>query len=62
VAIIAVSMVYLVVTVSAMLIYVAVALEGVKKFNFQFIEKNEKGVIGVVLILVGVATYFFNLH
>jgi len=58
--ILVVSIVYLVVTVAAMITYVALALEGVKRFNVQFLEKNEKAIIGVVLIVVGLITYFVN--
>ena len=56
--IITVSAVYLVVTVAAMITYVALAMEGINRFNFRFLEKNEKAIIGVVLILVGLTSYF----
>lgn len=58
--IVVVSIVYLVITVSAMITYVALAMEGINRFNTQFLEKNEKAIIGVVLILVGLITYFVN--
>jgi nickel/cobalt transporter (NicO) family protein len=58
--IITVSAVYLVITVAAMISYVALAIEGINRFNFQFLEKNEKAIIGVVLILVGLTSYFVN--
>ena len=58
--IIAVSLVYLLVTVAAMVTYVALAIEGINRFNWQFLEKNEKAIIGAVLILVGLTTYFVN--
>ena len=58
--ILVVSIVYLVVTVVAMVAYVALAIEGINRFNWQFLEKNEKAIIGAVLILVGVTTYFVN--
>jgi nickel/cobalt transporter (NicO) family protein len=60
--IIIVSVIYLVCTVSAMLAYVAIALEGIRHFNIQFLEKNEKLIIGLALTVIGIATYFFNLH
>ncbi len=60
--IVAVSAVYLIVTVAAMVIFVAVALQGINKLNVQFLEKNEKAIIGLVLILVGIVTYFVNLY
>jgi nickel/cobalt exporter len=58
--IVAVSVVYLIVTVAAMVTYVALAIEGINRFNWQFLEKNEKAIIGTVLILVGITTYFVN--
>ena len=58
--ILVVSIVYLVVTVVAMVAYVALAMEGINRFNWQFLEKNEKAIIGAVLILVGLTTYFLN--
>ena len=58
--ILVVSVVYLVVTVVAMVAYVALAIEGISRFNWQFLEKNEKAIIGAVLILVGLTTYFVN--
>jgi nickel/cobalt exporter len=58
--ILTVSAVYLVITVAAMITYVALAIEGINRFNFQFLEKNEKAIIGVVLILVGLTSYFVN--
>ena len=60
--IISVSIVYLIVTVCAMVTFVALAIEGINRFKFEFLEKNEKAIIGVVLILVGITTYFVNLH
>ncbi|MDB5282833.1 MAG: hypothetical protein JWO06_1908 [Bacteroidota bacterium] len=60
--IIGVSIVYLVVTVAAMVSFVALAMEGLNRFNFQFLEKNEKAIIGTVLILVGITTYLLNLY
>lgn len=58
--ILAVSLVYLIVTVSAMVILVAIALQGMNRFNFGWLEKNEKVVIGVVLLLVGILTFFVH--
>ena len=55
-----VSIVYLVVTVAAMITYVALAIEGVNRFNSRFLEKYEKAIIGVVLILVGLTSYFIT--
>jgi hypothetical protein len=55
-----VSLVYLIVTVSAMVVLVAVAMKGMNRFNFAWLEKNEKAVIGIVLILVGILTLFIH--
>jgi nickel/cobalt exporter len=60
--IIVVSGVYLIITVAAMVSYVALAIEGINRFNISFLEKNEKAIIGVVLILTGVVSYFINLY
>jgi nickel/cobalt exporter len=58
--ILTVSAVYLIVTVAAMITYVALAIEGINRFNFRFLEKNEKAIIGAVLILVGLTSYFVS--
>jgi len=60
--IIGVSIIYLLVTVIFMVVYVALAIEGINRYKFQFLEKNEKLIIGIVLIVVGIATHFINLH
>ncbi|HWB63264.1 MAG TPA: hypothetical protein VG603_07140 [Chitinophagales bacterium] len=56
-----VSLVYLLVTVGMMVVYVAIALEGVNRFKLGFIERNEKAITGLVLIIVGITGYFVNL-
>lgn len=56
-----VSLVYLVVTVAAMVGLVALAIEGVNRFNFSFLEKHDKTIIGVILILLGFGTAFINM-
>ena len=58
--ILAVSIVYLIVTVAAMVTFVALAMEGFSRFNWAFLERNDKAIIGVVLIAVGITTYFVN--
>ncbi len=55
-----VSLVYLVITVSAMVGLVAIALKGIAKFNFGWLEENEKVIIGVVLILIGILAFFIS--
>lgn len=59
--IIAVSFVYLIVTVSAMVILVWLALKGIQNINFKWLEKYEKLIIGFVLIAVGLFTFFIKL-
>lgn len=58
--IIIVSATYLIVTVSAMLLLVSVALRGINRFNFRWLEDNEKTIIGVVLILIGILTIYVH--
>ena len=57
----AVSVVYLMVTVAFMMLYVLLAIEGINRYNFSFLDKNENAIIGIVLILVGVLTYFVHI-
>jgi len=52
--ILGVSLVYLVVTVSMMLILVYVALKGLARLNLHSLEHNEHLVIGIILILTGI--------
>lgn len=59
--IIAVSVAYLIVTVSAMVVLVALALKGIENMNFTWLEKNEKLIIGFVLIALGLFTFFIKL-
>jgi hypothetical protein len=56
-----VSCIYLVATVSFMLTFVAIGLAGVNKLRLDFVERNEKAIIGSVLIIVGIMTYFIEL-
>jgi sulfite exporter TauE/SafE len=60
--IIVVSIIYLLVTVGAMILFVALAIDGINRFNFRFLERNEKAIIGSLLVFVGIATYFINLY
>lgn len=55
-----VSIVYLSVTVLAMIILVSVALKGMNRVNFTWLEKNETAVIGVALVLIGIITFFIH--
>jgi len=60
-AILAVSAVYLVVTVAGMVLLVYLGLKGMQKFDLHFLEHNENAITGWVLVLIGVATLLFNI-
>jgi nickel/cobalt exporter len=53
-----VSAVFLVVTLIVMLLLVYLGLKGIQTFNLHFLEHHEKGITGVVLILLGILAYF----
>ncbi|MBI3510276.1 MAG: hypothetical protein HY064_06405 [Bacteroidetes bacterium] len=55
-----VSAVYTFVTVGGMLLLVYLGMKGVKHLNFHYMEHHEKRVTGIVLIAVGLLTYFVN--
>ncbi len=56
-----VSAIYLLVTVSGMLLLVDFGLRGVKKFKSHFLEHHEKKITGTILIILGISTYFIKL-
>ena len=56
--IVIVSVVYLIVTVTGMLLLVDLGLKGINKLNWHFLEHNEKRVTGSVLILLGFLAFF----
>lgn len=60
-AILAVSLVYLVVTVAGMILLVYLGLKGVQKFDLHFLEHYEKAITGWVLVLIGIGTLLFNI-
>jgi putative Mn2+ efflux pump MntP len=53
-----VSAVYLVVTVSGMMILVWLGLKGMDRVRFHFLEHHEKSIAGIVLIILGIVAYF----
>jgi len=55
--ILTVSLIYLLVTVSMMVLLVYLALKGAEKINFHFLEHNEHLIIGIILILTGIIAY-----
>ncbi len=56
-AILLISLIYLIVTVSGMVLMVALARHGMKRFDLHFLEHKEKLITGLILIIVGIATY-----
>jgi len=55
-----VSAVYTFITVAAMLLLVYLGMHGVKNIRSHFLEEHERRITGVVLIAVGLITYFIN--
>jgi len=60
-AILIVSGVYLTLTLSIMTTLVYYGLKGVNKFNTTYLERHEKRITGIVLILLGFFAYFVEL-
>lgn len=56
----AVSIIYLIVTVLGMLLLVDLGRRGVEKIKWRFLEHHEKKVTGIVLIVLGILTYFIK--
>jgi hypothetical protein len=54
-----VSIIYVVVTVLGMLLLVDLGRRGIEKVRLHFLEHHEKGVTGVVLIVLGVLARLF---
>ena len=53
-----VSSIYVVATPAVMSVFVALGLKGIQHYNFHFLEHNEKQVVGIILILLAVLSYF----
>lgn len=60
-AIIAVSVVYLVVTVLGMMLLAYWGLRGVRKFELDILEHRDKAITGWVLIIIGLGTLLLNI-
>lgn len=60
-AILAVSVIYLLVTVAGMILLVYLGLKGVEKFDLHFMEEHEKAITGWILILIGIGTLLVNI-
>lgn len=56
--IIAVSVIYTVVTITGMLLLVRLGMKGVQKIKSHFLEHHEKTITGALLIILGIAGYF----
>jgi len=54
-----VSIIYVLVTVLGMLLLVDLGQRGMQKIRLHFLEHHEKGVTGMVLIVLGVLAYLF---
>ncbi len=59
--IVAVSAIYLIVTVLGMIILVDFGLKGVKKIRSDFLEHHEKKLTGTILIVLGISSYFLEI-
>jgi len=53
-----VSAIYVLATPVVMSVFVALGLKGIQHYNFHFLEHNEKQIVGVILILLAVLSYF----
>jgi len=58
--IIAVSVVYTVITIAGMLLLVWLGMKGVKKIKSHFLEHHEKTITGILLVVLGIAGYFIR--
>jgi sulfite exporter TauE/SafE len=61
IAIAAISAIYLIVTVSGIVILVALGCKSIEKFNWHFLEHHEKKITGGVLIALGILSFFLKL-
>jgi putative Mn2+ efflux pump MntP len=56
------SIIYAIVSITGIMLLVSLGYKGVNLLNAHFIEHNEKRITGVVLIIVGILSFFFHLH
>jgi nickel/cobalt transporter (NicO) family protein len=54
------AVVYAIVSISGIMLLVSLGHKGVKLLNAEFIEHNEKRITGIVLIIVGIITFFIH--
>lgn len=55
-----IALVYAVISITGIITLVILAFKGVQMMNSQFIEHNEKRITGIVLIIVGIVTFFLH--
>ena len=58
--IIAVSVVYTVITIAGMVLLVWLGMKGVKNIKSHFLEHHEKTITGILLVILGIAGYFIS--
>jgi len=58
--IIAVSIIYTIITIAGMLLLVWLGMKGVKKIKSHFLEHHEKTITGILLVVLGIAGYFIR--
>lgn len=54
------AMVYVLISITGIISLVILAFKGIKFLKSQFIEHNEKRITGMVLIVVGIITFFIH--
>ncbi len=55
-----VSLMYLLVTVSGMLVFVDIGRKGAEKIKWHFLEHHERALTGIILMLLGIFSYFIK--
>ena len=59
-SIVLLAMIYALISITGILTLVMLAFKGIQLMNSHFIEHNEKRITGMVLIIVGVITFFIH--
>ncbi|MFT2628545.1 hypothetical protein, partial [Escherichia coli] len=54
------ALVYAAISITGIITLVMLAFKGVQMMNSQFIEHNEKRITGMVLIIIGIVTFFLH--
>ena len=55
-----VSLIYMVATISLMVILVWLGYKGIEKFKWHFLEHHEKKITGIILLVIGVLSFFIH--